>query len=57
MDNIKRAVKPTGHFIKDRKREMVLGAVLFLVGALLLYDAFDARGKKMPWPAGAIAPW
>ena len=30
---------------------------MFLVGALLLYDAFDARGKKMPWPAGAVTPW
>lgn len=57
MDNVKRIVKPSGHLIKDRKREIALGVVLFLLGALLLYDAFDARGKRMPWPAGAIAPW
>lgn len=57
MDNVKRAIKPNGHFIKNRKHEILLGAILFLVGALFLYDAFDARGKKMPWPAGAVTPW
>lgn len=58
MDNIKRIVKPHGgNIIKDRKTEIILGIILFMVGALLLYDAFDGRGKKMPWPGGAIAPW
>lgn len=57
MDNIKRRMKPKGHFIKDRKMEILVGVILFLAGALLLYDAFDGRGKKMPWPGGAIAPW
>lgn len=57
MDNVKRLVKPHGHFIKNRGTEIIIGIVLFMVGALLLYDAFDARGKKMPWPGGAIAPW
>lgn len=57
MDNIKRAVKPSGHFIGNRKTEIVIGIILFLVGALLIYDAFDGRGKKLPWPMGAIAPW
>lgn len=58
MENVKRLLKPRGgHFIKDRKTEILLGVILFMVGALLLYDAFDARGKKLPWPAGAVAPW
>ncbi len=57
MDNVKRLVKPNGHLLKNRKHEIILGALMFLVGALLLYDAFDARGKKMPWPAGAVTPW
>jgi len=57
MDNVKRLIKPSGHFINNRKAEIILGIILFLAGALLLYDAFDARGKKMPWPGGAIAPW
>lgn len=57
MDNVKRAVKPRGHFMKNRKTEIMIGVILFLVGALLVYDAFDARGKKIPWPLGAVAPW
>jgi hypothetical protein len=57
VDNVKRAIKPRGHFIQDRKTEIILGIVLFMAGALLLFDAFDARGKKMPWPMGAVAPW
>lgn len=57
MDNVKRAIKPNGHFVKNRKAEIMLGLGLFLFGALLLYDAFDARGKKVPWPGGAIMPW
>ena len=57
MENVKRAVKPTGHFINNRKTEIILGAVMFLLGALLLWDAFDGRGKKLPWPLGAVAPW
>lgn len=57
MDNLKRVVKPKGHFIQNRAAEIAVGLALFLIGALLLYDAFDARGKKIPWPGGAIAPW
>jgi hypothetical protein len=48
---------PKNHFMRDRKKEMVIGFVLFLVGCLLLYDAFDARGKRMPMPAGIVTPW
>lgn len=57
MENIKKRVKPTGHFIQNRTVEIAVGVTLFLIGALLLYDAFDSRGKKLPWPFGAIAPW
>lgn len=57
MENIKNKVKPRGHFIQNRKAEITIGIILFLVGALLVYDAFDARGKNLPWPLGAIAPW
>lgn len=57
MENVKRAIKPHGHLIKDRRVEITLGLFMFFFGALLLYDAFDARGKKIPWPGGAIAPW
>lgn len=50
-------LKPKGHFIENRTTEMILGLVLFVVGAFLLYDAFDGRGKKLPWLANAITPW
>lgn len=57
MDNVKRFIKPKGHFIQDRKLEIIVGIILFMIGSLLLWDAFDGRGRKMPWPGGAIAPW
>jgi hypothetical protein len=57
MPNLKTAIKPTGHFIKDRKTEILLGFVVTIIGLLLLWDAFDGRNKKMPWPLGGLAPW
>jgi len=57
MDNLKRRIKPNGHFIRNRKVEIGVGIVLFLVGALMIWDAYDGRGKKVPWPAGGLLPW
>jgi hypothetical protein len=57
VENVKRLIKPKGHFIQNRAFEILLGVVLFMAGALLVYDAYDGRGKKLPWPGGAIAPW
>jgi hypothetical protein len=57
MDNVKRLIKPKGHFIQNRALEILIGVILFMAGALLVYDAYDGRGKKIPWPGGAIAPW
>jgi len=58
VENVKRLVKPGGgHLIKDRKTEIVLGLILFFAGCLFLYDAFDARNKKMIWPLSGLAPW
>ncbi len=48
---------PGGHFMTNRTLEVTIGVVLFLIGSFLLYDAFDGRGKKMPWPGGAVTPW
>jgi hypothetical protein len=48
---------PKGHLIQSRTTEIVLGILLFVIGSYLLYDAFDKRGKKIPWPGGAITPW
>lgn len=57
MDNVKKRIKPQGHFIKDRKAEIIIGLILFFAGALLIWDAFDGRGKRVPWPGGALMPW
>lgn len=53
----KRAIKPNGNIIKSRGAEISLGIALFFIAILLLWDAFDGRGRKMPWPAGGIMPW
>ena len=45
------------HVFQDRKIEIILGVFLFAIGALLVYDAFESRGKKIPWPLGLVAPW
>jgi hypothetical protein len=57
VENVKKAIKPNGHFIQNRALEILIGVVLFMAGALLVWDAYDGRGKKLPWPGGAIAPW
>jgi len=35
----------------------LLGWALLLLGALMLYDAYDGRGKQGPWPASTLFPW
>ena len=57
MDNVKRLVKPRGHFINDRRTELLFGFLMFAFGALLLFDAFNGRGKDLPWPANKLVPW
>lgn len=54
---VKKAVGGSGRFIRDRKVEILIGVIAFAVGCLLLWDAFDGRGKRLPWPANKIAPW
>lgn len=46
-----------GHFINDRGVEIFIGLLLFITGCIMLWDAFDNRDKKIPWPGGAIMPW
>jgi uncharacterized membrane protein HdeD (DUF308 family) len=46
-----------GHFMKDRHVEIFIGVLLFITGCIMLWDAFDNRNKKLPWPGGAIMPW
>lgn len=47
----------TGHFIADRTTELVLGFIFIAIGGFLLWDAFDNRGKKLPWPLSGLAFW
>lgn len=54
---VKNRIKNKGHLIKDRKTEIIVGSVLAVIGLLLLWDAFDGRDKKMPWPISGMAPW
>ena len=46
-----------GHFIADRRTEMIIGFVVVIVGGFLLWDAFDNRGKKLPFPLSGLAFW
>lgn len=57
MDNVKRLIKPNGHFIQNRKTELIVGALMFVIGALFLWDAWNGRGKNAPWPLGGILPF
>lgn len=45
------------HLMADRRTEMFVGFILAFVGGILLWDAFDNRGKKLPWPLSGLAPW
>lgn len=36
---------------------IVVGAVFFTVGCLCLYDAWERRGQRTPWPARMFTPW
>lgn len=56
-DSLKRIIKPQGHLVKNRRTEIIVGLIALLLGVVLLWDAFDGRGKKMPWPASGMMPW
>jgi hypothetical protein len=44
-------------FIGNARTAKLLGWVLFAAGALTLYDAYDRRGGKAPWPLSGILPF
>jgi len=46
-----------GHFIKSKGLEGTLGFALAIIGCILVWDAFDNRGKKLPWPLSGFMPW
>lgn len=45
------------HYLKSRKTEIAIGFVALVIGSVLLWDAFDNRGKPLPWPLSAFMPW
>jgi hypothetical protein len=44
-------------FIADIRTAKILGWALFIAGASVLYDAYDRRGGKAPWPLSGILPF
>lgn len=44
-------------FIRDPVTEALAGLALFIAGAVLLHDAYDARGRKLPWPMRPFSFW
>lgn len=44
------------HFF-SRRAEVLIGVVFFLIGSYFLYMGFNARGKNVPWPGGAVLPF
>lgn len=57
MAVVSKHVQKHGHFIQSRGTEATIGFILAIVGMILIWDAFDSRGKKLPWPLGGLAPW
>lgn len=55
--NIKNAMKPNGNLVRNSKTEAALGFLLLVLACVLLWDAFDNRGKKLPWPVSGLMPW
>jgi len=49
-------VKRKPFFAKASTAKMV-GWALFITGSLCLYDAYDGRGAKGPWPLSALFPF
>jgi hypothetical protein len=42
--------------IRDRRVELALGVAAFIVGAWLIRDAYEGRGKKRPFAAHLVLP-
>jgi hypothetical protein len=49
-------MKRTPFFSSARTAKLV-GWSLFIAGSLALYDAYDGRGTRGPWPASALFPF
>lgn len=45
------------HLIRHQPTAVIVGGVLVVAGALVLYDAWDGRGKRTPWFLRWAFPW
>lgn len=56
---MKNPLKPVAghHWIKSQGIEATVGILLMVIAGVLIWDAFDNRGRKLPWPASGMAPW
>ena len=44
-------------YIADTGTEIALGLALVVAGFVLLYDAYDGRGRQKPRILGPFLPW
>jgi len=43
--------------IRDQRAAVAVGGALVAAGFVVLYDAWDGRGRRKPWFLGPILPW
>jgi len=46
--------QPRKHVIQNRMLEIVVALSFAIAATYLLYDAFNWRGKDMPWPFSGL---
>lgn len=46
-----------GHILENRGLEIALAISLIVIGSYLVWDAFDNRGKELPWFARWFSFW
>lgn len=44
-------------FFANARTAKLVGWTLFIAGSLALWDAYDGRGGRVPWPLGAVCPF
>jgi hypothetical protein len=47
---------PRQPWIADKRTAVLLGLMLFVAGAIVLWDAYERRGGRAPWPLRAFLP-
>ena len=55
--NIKNRIQPHVNLVRNPKVEATLGFLMLILACVLIWDAFDNRGKKLPWPVSGLLPW